>query len=242
MPALTEKDVRIPGTDVTVRGFLAHPEGASGLPAVLIHPEASGLIDQVRDVARRLAAEGFVALAFDCYSRQPDAPAGAPYEEIVQYYRRITDREELLDLDAALLFLRGLGEVDAERIGVTGFCSGYPIVLSCHDLRLRACVSFYNQLRYSADANADLAVSPLDRIADLWCPFQGHYGAEDGAVPPDDVDALRAGLTRFGKTFELNVYEGAGHGFFNETRPAYHRPSAELAWERTLAFFRKHLA
>ncbi len=241
MPQVAESDVQFPGLDVMLKGFLVYPEGARSRPGVLVHPEAYGLTDQLKEVARRLAHQGYSVLAFNQYSRQPEAPIGAPYEVISQYSRRITDRVALMDLDATLAYFRSLSAVDPERVGVLGFCSAYPIVLACHDVRLRACVSFYNQVRYQEKYNADASVSPLDRIPGIWCPFQGHYGDNDVAVSVDDITLLESTLKRFGKAYDLHVYPGAPHGFFNETRPDYRQTYAETAWSRVLEFLGVHM-
>ncbi len=241
MPALVESNVLIPGSDVVIKGFLAYPEGGSNLPGVLVHPEATGMSEQLKGVARRLANEGYAALAYDCYSRQPDVVPGTPYMQIVPSYRKIRDDQALIDLDATMAYFRELPVVDADRTGVIGCCSAYPIVLACHDPKLRAAVSFYNQIYYSEGVNNDTTVAPIHRMPSLWCPWQGHYGDADGGIPVEQVHEVEETLTRFKKPHEIYVYPGAGHGFFNETGQAYHEASATAAWPRVLAFFRQNL-
>ena len=208
---------------------------------MLVHPEASGLTDQIRGVARRLANEGYSALVFDLYSRQPEAPVGAEFDVVVKSYLKITDRMAIMDMDAAMAFFRGLSIVDPERIGVIGFCSAYPIILACHDPRIAACVSFYNQIRYAEGVNAELAVHPIDRVANLWCPWQGHYGDNDIAVSMSDIRDMEARLGEFQIPYELYTYPGAPHGFFNEQRPEHDRLAAETAWPRVTRFLRENL-
>ena len=238
-PTLIQSNVQIPGRGVMIKGFLAYPEGSGSLPGVMIHPGAPGLTDEVRGVASRFADEGYAALAYDLYSRQPDAPTGAPYMEIVPYYKKITDRTSLMDIGSAMEYFRSLSVVDAERTGILGFCSAFPTVFACHDLGLRACISFYNQVYYGEEANADATVSPIDRIPSLWCPYQGHYGDNDAVIPVDEVNQLESALQKYGKQYEMHVYPGAPHGFFSAAN--YHEPSAELSWSRTLDFLKTHL-
>ena len=238
-PTLIQSNVQIPGRGVVIKGFLAYPEGAIGLPGVVIHPGAPGLTDDLRGVAKRFADAGYAALVYDLYSRQPDAPAGAPYMEIAPYYKKITDKTALMDLDSAMEYFRSLNVVDPERTGILGFCSAYATVFACHDVRLRACISFYSQVHYVEEANADTTVSPIDRIPSLWCPFQGHYGDDDTVVSMDEVNQLESALKKYAKQYEMHTYPGAPHGFFNEGNR--HQPSADLAWPRVLDFLRTHL-
>ena len=238
-PTLIQSNVQIPGRDVVIKGFLAYPESSERLPGVMVHPGAPGLTDEVREVAKRFANEGYAVLAYDLYSRQPDAPTGAPYMEIVPYYKKITDRTSLMDLDSAMDYFRSLSVVDADRTGIIGFCSAFPTVFACHDLRLRACISFYNQVYYGEEANADATVSPIDRISSLWCPYQGHYGDNDAVIPVDEVNQLESALQKYGKQYEMHIYPGAPHGFFSAAN--YDGPSAELSWQRVLDFLKTHL-
>src|SRR5439155_8150070 len=107
---------------------------------------------------------------------------------------------------------------------------------------LAACAAWYGMLRYAA-TDAVKPRSPLDLAPALGCPYLGLFGADDALIPTADVDELRAVLTRTGKTFEIEVYPGAGHAFFNDTRPDAYRPAvAAAAWPRALAFLRRHLA
>src|SRR5262249_44864958 len=196
-----------------------------------------------RSVARRFAAEGFFTLAIDLYSREgapdlPDMPA------VFRWMRALPDDRVLGDLGAAVDLLAIRREVRADAIGVTGFCMAgqYALMAACTIARLAACVSWYGMLRY-AETDAVKPRSPLDLAPALVCPYLGLFGADDAIIPTADVDELRAILARTGKTFEIEVYPGAGHAFFNDARPDAYRPAvAAVASPRPLAFLRRHLA
>ena len=225
-----------------VRGYGAWPRTAHPLPGLVLIPDVRGLGEHYRDVARRFAAEGFFTLAVDLYSREgaPDLPDLAA---VFRWMRALPDRRVISDLGAAVEYLAGRPEVRAEAIGITGFCMGgqYALMAACTVSRLAACVSWYGMLRY-AETDDVKPASPLDLAPGLVCPYLGLFGADDAIIPVADVETLRSMLTRAGKTFELHVYPGAGHAFFNDTRPDAYRPeTAAEAWRRALGFLRRYL-
>ena len=224
-------------------GYAAWPAAGSALPALVLVPDVRGLSEHYRDVARRFAAEGFFALAVDLYSRE-GAPVLPDMAAVFRWMRALPDARVLADLAAAVDFLATRPEVCADAIGITGFCMGgqYALMAACTVRRLAACVSWYGMLRY-AETDAMKPQSPLALAPDLGCPYLGLFGAEDAIIPTADVEELRAVLARTGKTFETQVYPGAGHALFNDTRPDAYRPEvAADAWPRAVAFLRRHLA
>jgi carboxymethylenebutenolidase len=224
----------------TLRGYAACPAGGGSGPGLVVIPDVFGLSAHYRDVARRFAAEGFHALVLDLYSREgaphlPDMPA------VFRWIRALPDRRVLGDVAAAVDFLAARPGVGA--VGITGFCLGgqYALMAACTVPRLAACVSWYGMLRYAGTDDVKPA-SPLDLAPRLGCPYLGLFGAEDALIPESDVEALRAILTREGKTFDLEVYPGAGHAFFNDARPDAYRPEvARRAWPQAVEFLRHHL-
>lgn len=226
----------------TLKAYAAWESGSARLPGLVVIPDVRGLSEHYRDVARRFAGEGFFALAVDLYSREgvpdlPDMPA------VFRWIRALPDTRVLSDLAAAVAYLARRPEVDPAAIGITGFCMGgqYALMAACTIPGLAACVSWYGMLRY-AETDAVKPASPLDLAPDLACPYLGLFGEEDAIIPLADVAALRTILEQAGKRFEIVTYPGAGHAFFNDTRPDAYRPAAAAdAWPRTLAFLRRHL-
>ena len=240
---MSGQDVSFLSGKDTIRGYAARPAGSGPFPGLVLIPDVRGLADHYRDVARRFAGEGFLTLAVDLYSREgtPDLPDMAA---VFRCIRNLPDRRVLGDLGAGVDWLASQSEVRPAAIGVTGFCMGgqYALLSACTVQRLAACVSWYGMLRY-AEYDERKPASPLDLAPQLGCPYLGLFGAEDAIIPLADVEELRAILTRERKTFETHVYPGAGHAFFNDTRPDAYRPEAAAdAWTRALAFLRRHLS
>jgi carboxymethylenebutenolidase len=157
--------------------------------------------------------------------------------------RELPDRRVIADLEAAVSFLASRPDVRAGAVGITGFCMGgqYALMAACSIDRLAACVSWYGMLRY-AETNETKPASPLDLVPSLRCPYLGLFGAEDPIIPLADVKDLEGALEREQKSYEIIVYEGAGHAFFNDKRPDSYRPQVSAAaWERAIGFLRLHL-
>ncbi len=226
----------------TLRGYAAWPSETAPSPALVLIPDVRGLYDHYRDVSRRFAAEGFFTLAVDLYSRE-GAPELPDMDAISRWIRLLPDRRVLADVRAAVDVLAARPDVAADAIGITGFCMGgqYALMAACTVPGLAACVSWYGMLRYE-ETNETKPASPLELAPDLTCPYLGLFGEDDAIIPRGDVAELRSVLSRAGKTFRIVSYPGAGHAFFNDTRPdAYRRDAATDGWHQAIAFFREHL-
>jgi carboxymethylenebutenolidase len=223
-----------------VGGHLAVPPSGGG-PGLVLVPDVRGLSAHYRDVASRFAAEGFLTLAVDLYSRE-GAPELPDMDAIVRWMAGLSDARVLGDLAAAACHLRARKERRG-GVGITGFCMGgqYALLAACTGDGFDACVSWYGMLRYAAPS-PHRPSSPLDVADALACPYLGLFGADDVLVPPPDVEELRERLAGAGKTFTLRTFAGCGHAFFNDTRPDAYRPAAAAASFRdAVAFLHRHL-
>jgi carboxymethylenebutenolidase len=218
-------------------GFLAAPAGGPR-PGVVVIPDVWGLADHTRDVAQRLAREGFAALALDVY-RKTGRPDIADVSAAMAWIRELSDPLVLETVQEAVDALAADAS-EGRRVGVIGFCMGgqYAWLAACACTGLSAAAPFYGMLRYETGLDARKKPrAPLDAVATLSCPALGLYGREDAIIPNADVDELEARLARQAQPFEIVRYAGAGHAFFNDTRPALYRPEAAAdAWRRLLAF------
>jgi carboxymethylenebutenolidase len=224
--------------DDRIEAYAAWMRRDERLPAVIIIHDVRGLSDHYRDITRRLANEGFFALALDLYSREgaPDLP---DIDAVVAWMRQLSDGRVLADIDGTVRFLGTRPEVRSRSIGIAGFCMGgrYALMAACTVRNLAACVSFYGMLR-----SQDKAENPLTVAQDLSCPYLGLFGEQDGLIPRADIKELEGILRRNDKAFQTKIYQGAGHAFFNDQRPDAYRPeAAKDAWSKTVSFFRTHL-
>jgi carboxymethylenebutenolidase len=225
-----EQAVTFPGTAGTAQGFLVTPEGKGPFPAVVVIQEWWGLDAWVKDQARALAKEGYVALAGDLYRGKVTADQA----EAHQLMSGLSPDRGMADLKGALLFLRARKDVRADRVGAIGWCMGgrYALALATEDPKLAGVVAYYG-------------APPTDaaKIAAIKAPILGNYGGDDKGPAPEDVQAFEAALKKAGKSVDVKIYPGAPHAFANPNNPwkGYREEAAKDAWTRTLAFFKTHL-
>lgn len=222
--------VTFPGEGATLHGYLSRPREAGPFPGVLLIHENRGLNDHIRDVARRLAAEGFVVLAVDELSRQGGTGSFSSPDEAGAAFRSLHDDQVVQDLDAAYQYLNSHALAQADHVGVMGFCWGgqRAFLYATANPGLKATVVFYG------------SPPPEDKLAEIESPVLGIYGENDSRVT-STVVATEAAMKNLGKSYDAKVYPGAEHAFFNETGPRYNESAAQDAWTRTLAFLKKNL-
>lgn len=228
-------------------GVLALPEVQPAPGVVMIH-DVWGVSDHTRDLAGRLATEGFAALAVDLYRRESEVKIENPGK----WMRALSDPTVLADVQAAADQLAASPATRGHGIGVVGFCMGgmYALMAACACDGLRAAVPYYGLLshRYGLLYDPDgldperKPREPLEMAAELRCPLLAFFGEDDEFVPVADVRALEAQLAKASPPSQVVIYPGAGHAFANDTRPDAYRPdSAADAWRRMLAFLEAHL-
>ena len=230
--SLREEMIRYPGEGVTLKAYLATPQRAGRCPSVIVVQEWWGLNDHIKDVTKRFALEGYVAIAPDLYSRLGHKLTTDP-NDAGQLMNSLSQEDGLTDLKATLSFLKRRNDVDTNRIGVTGFCmgGGYALMLPCVSSDIKAAVPFYGPVP-----------NPDTPISNLSAPVLYIFGEDDGWITKADVERLRNALKHYQKSGEIKTYPGCPHAFFNDTRQDVYKPAeAQDAWSRTLTFFRKHL-
>ena len=221
--------VEFPSNGTTGQGYVATPESGTG-PGVVVIQEWWGLVDHIKDVCDRFAAEGFVALAPDLYhgktTREPD--------EAGKLMMAMQIDKAGKDMGGAVDYVREHGTGDS--VGVVGFCMGGGLALVLATQRpdaIKACVPFYGLIPWP-EAQPD--------YTKLEAAVLGHYAELDEFFTPELARGLEQQLRDLGKDVDIAVYPGTHHAFFNDTRPEVHdAEAAATAWERTLAFFRPKL-
>lgn len=226
MPPIAQP-VTFPGsTQTTLNGFLVRPDDPELHAALVIIHEAFGLNDDMRDIARRFAGQGYVALAVDLFSGR---------NQVVCMFRMLRgllfgalDHGGIRDLKAALTYLAAQPGVDSERLGAVGYCLGGSLAIAwaCTDDRLRAIAPFYG-----------MNPRPLDAVARA-CPVVGSYPEKDFTARAGR--ALDRALDQYSVPHAITIYPEARHSFFNQGRH-FHAAAARASWDHVLAFFKEHI-
>ena len=228
---ITSEDVTFPGSSVQIlRGFLARPDASYGVgpfPALVIIHEAYGLTENIRDIARRFASQGYVALAVDLFAGRNQMLCMARFMGGI-----VTNSLEhggIQDLKATLTYLAAQPVVDGGRLGAVGYCMGgsFAIGWASVDNRLKAIAPYYS-----------FNPRPIEAVERL-CPVVGSYPEKDFTAGMGRK--LDAKLTELKIEHDIKVYPDAHHSFFNDQGRAYDPAAAKDSWERVLVFFREHI-
>lgn len=224
--------IAYPSNGQTTPGYLAQPEGGANHPGVVVIQEWWGLVPHIKGVVDRFAQAGYVALAPDLYHGKV---TGEPDE--ARKLAMTLDRDRAVaEILAAARYLQGLDAVSSAKVGVIGWCMGGGLAASAaaesgaSEEEIGAVVMFYGR-----------PLSPEDTLK-LRVPLLGLFAELDKSIPLDTVHAFAQELHANQLTYEIHIYDGAAHAFFNNTRPqAYHPDAAADAWMRTLAWFAQYL-
>ena len=237
---LTVGDAKIKVADGEMPAYFARPANAANPPVVLVAMEIFGLHEYVKDVTRRLAKLGALAVAPDYYFRKgTDLTKIADIKELLPIVNAKPDAELLSDLDATVAWAKSQGG-DANRLGIIGFCRGGRTVweYAAHSSALKAGAAFYGPL---VDAqNPAWPKSPTQLAPDMKAPVLGLYGGADTGIPVAQVEAMKAALADNKKTAEFKIYPDAPHGFHADYRASYRKDAAEDAWSQMQNWFRKY--
>lgn len=232
--------VELPVADRTIPAYRARPEGPGPFPVVLVVHEIFGLHEYIRDVCRRLARAGYLAVAPDLYVRQGDPAALGSADAILErIVLRVPDAQVMADLDAAARFAVS-EHGDPARIFATGFCWGGRIVwlYAAHSRELVAAAAWYGRLEGAS--RPETPEHPMDLADRPLRPVLGLYGTEDAGIPVESVFKMRKQLAQAQSSSEILLFPGAPHGFHADYRESYRPMAAEEAWRRMLAWFRQH--
>jgi len=242
---LTAGEVRIPVEGGSIPAYRAMPEGQKGAPVILVIQEIFGVHEYIQDVCRRLAHEGYMAIAPEMFVRQGDPTR---YTEIPRLFsevvNKVPDEQVMSDLDATVAWAGGNGG-NANRLGITGFCWGGRVVwlYAAHNPRLAAGVAWYGRLAGETDELRPR--QPVDVTSDMNAPVLALYGENDSGIPLETVDRMKAALAKgsdAAKASEFVIYPDAPHAFHADYRPSYREDAAQDGWTRALAWFGERLS
>jgi len=210
-----------------LEGYLARPVGEGPFPGIVVIHEAYGLNENIKDISRRFADQGYIALAVDLFAGRNRAVC--MFRVMSSLLLNPLNNRSIHDLKAALTFLSDQTGVDNSKLGAVGYCMGgsFAIAWACTDERLKAIAPYYA-----------MNPRPLEAVHRL-CPVVGSYPGTDFTT--SNGQKLDIELERYQVPHDIKIYPGAKHSFFNDTTRNYHEVAAHNSWERVLAFFGEHL-
>lgn len=226
-----------------INAYLARPLGAGPFPGVVVVHHMPGWDEWYREVTRKFAHHGYVALSPNLYYRDGH---GSP-EDVAAKVRAgggVADEQVVGDLAGAQQYLHALPFLNG-KVGIFGTCSGgrHAFLSACRTPGYAAAVECWGGrvVMSSEQLTPKFPVAPIDYTADLSCPLLGLFGEEDRSPTPEQVAQHEAELKKHGKTYEFHMYAGAGHGFFYHDRSVYRQAQAVDGWQKIFAFLEKYL-
>ncbi|MDO9222185.1 MAG: dienelactone hydrolase family protein [Caulobacter sp.] len=243
---LITETVMIPAGDRDIPAWIARPDLRGKRPVVLVVSEVFGIHEYIRDVCRRLAKLGYVAIAPDFFVRHGDPAPLVDFTQIRNIVAAATDAQVMNDIEATAGWLANQDFVNRKKMAITGFCwGGAQVWLACERFRLFKCgVAWYGRLsrpapgQFLSEADREW---PYELAGYLKAPVLGLYGGKDQGIPVTDVEAMRQTLREFGKNgSDLIVYPDAQHGFHADYRASYDAAAAQDGWRRMIDYFREY--
>jgi carboxymethylenebutenolidase len=234
-------EVKIPVTDGQIPAYRAMPNSGGPFPVVLVVEEIFGVHEHIKDICRRFAKLGYMAIAPELFARHGDVSKVKEIREIVsKVVSKVPDVEVMSDLDATVRWAKESGKGNIEKLGITGFCWGGRIVwlYAAHNPKLKAGVAWYGPLIGNADELHPK--SAIELVPRLKAPVLGLYGGADTHITAEHVEQMREALKKAKQSSEIVVYPGAPHGFNADYRSSYHKDAAEDGWKRLQEWFKKN--
>jgi carboxymethylenebutenolidase len=236
---LVAGEVSIPAADREIPAYRAMPAKSGTFPVILVVQEIFGVHEHIRDVCRRLAKQGYMAIAPELYARQGSVADIADVKEIIsKVVSKVPDAQVMSDLDATVAYAKASGHGDVAKLGITGFCWGGRItwLYTAHSAQVKAGVAWYGKV--VGDGTANTPRHPVDIAAELKAPVLGLYGGADQGIPAESINRMRAACKAAGRQCEIVVYPDTPHAFNADYRPSYRPEAAKDGWSRMLAWFR----
>jgi carboxymethylenebutenolidase len=225
-----------------VKAYYARPAGTGPYPGVVLIHHLPGWDEFYREMTRRFAQHGYMAICPNMYGRfswgTPDDAAAKARGD-----GGVSDDQCLGDMEGAAKFLKSQSACNG-KVGLIGSCSGgrHSHMVACRSTEFAANVNLWGGGVVQTEFTPQRPVSPIDLTKDLACPELGLFGNDDQNPPPEMVDQLEEAMKANGKEYEFHRYDGAGHGFFYYQAPAYRQEQAMDGWSKVFTFFEKHLS
>ena len=237
---LTAGEVKIKTSDGEMVAYRAMPAKGKNFPCVLVVEEIFGVHEHIKDICRRFAKLGYLAIAPELFARYGDPSKISDMQVLIRdIISKTPDSTVLTDLDSTVAYMKA-NRGNTKKLAVTGFCWGGRItwLYSAHNPQVKAGGAWYGRLVGVPSALQPL--NPIDVVGKLKTPILGLYGEKDGGIPLDSIDKMRAALKTAGNPSDIVVFKDAPHGFHADYRPSYRPNDAKEAFAKLLAWFKQH--
>ena len=237
---LVAGEVKIKAKDVEFPAYRAMPAKGRNFPCVLVVEEIFGVHEHIKDICRRFAKVGYLAVAPELFTRYGDPSKTEDIPTILkEVVSRTPDSTVMSDLDSTVAWMKK-NKGNAARLGITGFCWGGRIVwlYAAHNPAVKAGAAWYGGL--VRPASELQPKHPIDIVASLQTPILGLYGEKDQGIPLDTVEKMRAALKQAGNKSDIIVFPDAPHGFHADYRTSYRADAAKEAWSKLLKWFQQY--
>jgi carboxymethylenebutenolidase len=233
-------EVKIPVKDGEIPGYRAMPAKGGPFPTALVVQEIFGVHEHIKDICRRLAKQGYFAVAPELYSREGDVSKLKDIQEIFKIVMKVPDAQVMTDLDSAVAWAKKSGKADTAKLAITGYCWGGRIVwlYAAHNKDLKTGAAWYGGLDRERDELHPK--HPIDLVESINAPIIGLYGGADTGIPTATVEKMREALKAAKKPSEIILYPDTPHAFYADYRPSYRKEQADDAWKKMLEWFKKN--
>lgn len=233
--------VQIPVSDGKIPAYRAMPATGTNFPIILVIQEIFGVHAYIQDVCRRLAKQGYLAIAPDLFARQGDVSQLTDIPTIFsQVVSKVPDQQVMADLDATINWAVKSSNGNSDKLGITGYCWGGRItwLYAAHNPQVKAGVAWYGLL--NGERKELTPKQPVDIASSLTVPILGLYAGKDDYIPNDQILEMEKQLKMSNSGSEIIIYPDLPHGFHADYRPTYREAEAKEAWAKLLAWFKKH--
>ncbi|MCE2745468.1 MAG: dienelactone hydrolase family protein [Burkholderiales bacterium] len=236
---ITAGEVKVPVKDGQIPAYRAMPAKGGNFPVILVIQEIFGVHEYIQDICRRLAKQGYYAIAPALFSREADVSNMSLEAILKDVVPVVPDAQVMADIDSTVAFAKASGKANTTRLGIVGYCWGGRTVwlYANHNTAVKAGVAYYGLLAGLKGPNKP--ADPVDVAANLKVPVLGLYAGEDSFVPDEVVDKMRNELGKGSSASEIVVFPAVNHGFHADYRPTYDRRAATYAWKLTLDWFKE---
>ena len=234
-------EVSVPVADGNMPAYRAMPKNGKNLPVILVVQEIFGVHEHIKDVCRRLAKLGYLAIAPELFGRQGDVSKMTDIGEILsKVVSKVPDTQVFADLDATVAYVKTIKKANTSNLATVGFCWGGRTVwlYAAHNPGVKTGVAYYGLLNgMKSDIKAN---DPIDIGSQIKAPILGLYASQDSFIKPEVIEQMQAELEKSGSRSEIVVFPNVNHGFYADYRPSYNKTAADYSWLLTRDWLKKH--